>query len=117
VDRGGRARAVRERDDPGYRGRVRRLFGAGAAVLLRTGWRVPAGVLATLRRSTFAAFGSIGLLSTLCYWAEKAFWDSAAFPFALAAVALGFVGLGIFWHARADAWATAVRTRIGRARF
>ena len=67
-----------------------------------------------LRRSTFVVFGAIGVLTTLCYWSQKAFWDSTAFPFALALVALAFVALGILWAARAEAWGGAVRARLAR---
>jgi hypothetical protein len=69
-----------------------------------------------LGRSTFAVFGGIGLLSTLCYWSHKAFWDTAVFPIALAAIGLGFVGLGMLWQVRAERWGALVRARLARAR-
>ena len=69
-----------------------------------------------LGRSTFVVFGSLGLLTTLCYWTQKAFWESTAFPFALALVALAFVGLGILWAARAEAWGASLRARLARER-
>ena len=67
-----------------------------------------------LGRTTFVVFGGLGLLSTLCYWSYQAFWDSPAFPVALAAAGLLFVGLGIAWQARAHAWRRALDARRGR---
>lgn len=67
-----------------------------------------------LERTTYAVFGGLGLLSTLCYWSYRAFWDSAVFPAALAVVGLLFVGLGIVWQARGASWRSGFAARLGR---
>jgi uncharacterized protein (DUF697 family) len=88
-----------------------------------TAWAVVTAIsLATiflaipLGRSTFAVFGGIGLLSSLCYWSHLAFWDSVLFPIALALVGLAFIALGMLWQARAETWRLALQESVRRAR-
>jgi hypothetical protein len=89
------------------------LFGAlafwGGLTMLRAGSELAAlGYLAVnlallaagaaLARRTLAVFGGLGVACYLGHLAYGLFRDSMLFPFALTAVGLGVVGLGIAWQ-------------------
>jgi hypothetical protein len=48
-----------------------------------------------LGRITYAVFGALGLLSTVCYWAFQVFENSLGFPFAVAVAGVACIGLGL----------------------
>jgi hypothetical protein len=50
-----------------------------------------------LSRRVYAVFGTIGIMIYLGYLAEKVFRNSLLFPFALSALGLGLIGLGILY--------------------
>lgn len=53
---------------------------------------------AVLSRRVFAVFGGLGAAGYLGYLSYDVFKDSLLFPFALTAIGLGVVWLGILWH-------------------
>lgn len=56
------------------------------------------GVGAMLSRRVFAVFGGLGVAGYLGHLAYRVFKDSMLFPFALTAIGLGVVYLGILWQ-------------------
>lgn len=56
------------------------------------------GVGALLARRVFAVFGGLGAAGYLGHLAHSVFQDSLLFPFALTAIGLGVIGLGILWQ-------------------
>ena len=53
---------------------------------------------AVLTRRVFAVFGALGAAGYLGYLAHTVFRDSLLFPFALSAIGLGIIYLGIVWQ-------------------
>lgn len=53
---------------------------------------------AVLARRVFAVFGALGAAGYLGYLAHNVFRDSLLFPFALTAIGLGIIYLGILWQ-------------------
>jgi hypothetical protein len=51
-----------------------------------------------LMRRAYAVFGGIGVTLYLGYLANDVFKDSILFPFALSAMGLGVIGVGLFFH-------------------
>jgi hypothetical protein len=66
-----------------------------------------------LRRTTYVVYGSLGLLSTTCYWAFEVFEDSLLFPFAVAAAGVASMALGIAVKRYGARWRDAV-ARLSR---
>lgn len=64
---------------------------------------------AVLSRRVFAVFGALGVAGYLGHLAYDVFRDSLLFPFALTAIGLGMIGLGIFWQRREAAIAGRLR--------
>jgi hypothetical protein len=63
-----------------------------------------------LMRRAFAVFGAIGITLYLGYLAYKVFEDSLFFPFALSAVGIAIIGLGLLLHRKRpalSAWMSA----------
>ena len=65
-----------------------------------------------LGRRVFAVFGGLGLalyLGNLSYYAFK---DSLIFPFALSALGLAIIWLGVLWQRRESAWSSRLRAYL-----
>ena len=50
----------------------------------------------------------------LCDLSYRVFRDSLVFTFALTAIGLAIIGLGIFWQRREAQWSAALRRRLPR---
>ena len=67
---------------------------------------------ALLTRRVFAVFGGLGVAGYLAHLADKVFQDSLLFPFALSAIGIGIIWLGV-WYSRHEAELTAwLRSRL-----
>ncbi len=51
-----------------------------------------------LKRRTFMVFGSIGVFSYISYLAYEVFANSLLFPFALSALGIAIIGVGVFYQ-------------------
>jgi hypothetical protein len=78
---------------------------------------------AVLGRRVFAVFGGLGVAGYLGYLSYRVFKDSLIFPFALSAVGLAIIALGVLWQRRevhgpraCAASSPALRERSRRAR-
>lgn len=67
---------------------------------------------ALLARRVFAVFGGLGAAGYLGYLAHSVFQDSLWFPFALTAIGLGLVWLGIVWQRHEQALTTRLQARL-----
>lgn len=67
------------------------------------------GVGALLQRRVFAVLGGLGMAGYLGHLAHSVFKDSVAFPFALTAIGLAVVGLGVVWQRHEPALAGRLR--------
>jgi hypothetical protein len=67
-----------------------------------------------LQRTTYVVFGGLGLLATTCYWTFEVFEDSLAFPFAVAAAGVAFMGLGLVVKRYGAQWRGTVLARRSR---
>jgi hypothetical protein len=67
-----------------------------------------------LRRVTYAVYGALGLLSTVCYWAFEVFEDSLGFPFAVAVAGVACIGLGLVVRLYGAAWRDTLLARMPR---
>ncbi len=69
---------------------------------------------AVLGRRVFAVFGGLGIAFYLGDLSWRVFKDSLAFPFALSALGLAIIGLGVLWQRREAQWAANVRRYVPR---
>ena len=67
-----------------------------------------------LGRVTYAVFGALGLLSTVCYWAFHVFEGSLGFPFAVAVAGVACIGLGLVVRLYGAAWRETLLSRLPR---
>lgn len=70
---------------------------------------------AMLARRVFAVFGGLGAAGYLGYLAYEVFTDSLVFPFALTAIGLGVIYLGILWQRHENAISTRLRELLPQA--
>jgi hypothetical protein len=61
------------------------------------------GLAVFLSRRVYAVFGGIGVIFYLGYLAYQVFKDSLLFPFAMSAVGLAVIGLGLLYYRKAGA--------------
>ena len=64
---------------------------------------------AILGRRVFAVFGGLGIAGYLGHLSWSLFKDSLAFPFALSAIGLGIIWLGVLWQRREAQLTASVR--------
>jgi hypothetical protein len=67
---------------------------------------------AVLGRRVFAVFGGLGIAGYLGDLSYRVFKDSLLFPFALTAIGLAIVALGVLWQRREAAWAARLRAFV-----
>lgn len=67
---------------------------------------------ALLGRRVFAVFGGLGAAGYLGYQARQVFGASLLFPFALSAIGLGVIWLGLLWQRHEQAIGTSLRERL-----
>jgi hypothetical protein len=67
-----------------------------------------------LQRTTYVVYGSLGLLSTTCYWAFDVFEDSLLFPFVVAVAGVASVALGIAVKRSGARWREHAVARLSR---
>jgi hypothetical protein len=65
---------------------------------------------AVLNRRVFAVFGGFGIAGYLGYLSWRVFRDSLLFPFALSALGLAIIWLGVLWSRREAAWSARARS-------
>jgi hypothetical protein len=64
---------------------------------------------AILGRRVFAVFGGLGIAGYLGWLSWRVFQDSLLFPFALSAVGIGIIWIGVLWSRREAAWTERLR--------
>ncbi|OGA12471.1 MAG: DUF2157 domain-containing protein [Betaproteobacteria bacterium RIFCSPHIGHO2_12_FULL_69_13] len=64
---------------------------------------------AVLSRRVFAVFGGLGVAGYLGYLSHRVFKDSLLFPFALSAIGLAIIWLGVLWQRREARWSERLR--------
>lgn len=64
---------------------------------------------ALLGRRVFAVFGGLGVAGYLGYLSHRVFRDSLLFPFALSAIGLAIIALGVLWQRREAQWSARLR--------
>lgn len=69
---------------------------------------------ATLSRRVFAVFGGFGVAAYFGHLAYDVFKDSIIFPFALTAIGLGVVSLGILWQRHEETLSRTLRGALPR---
>jgi hypothetical protein len=69
---------------------------------------------AILGRRVFAVFGGLGLAGYLGYLSHRAFQDSLLFPFALSAIGLAIIWLGVLWQRRESELSGRLRALLPR---
>ncbi|MGE0873523.1 MAG: DUF2157 domain-containing protein [Burkholderiales bacterium] len=67
---------------------------------------------AVLGRRVFAVFGGFGVAGYLGYLSYRVFKDSLLFPFALVAIGLAIIWLGIVWQRREAEWSARLRAML-----
>jgi hypothetical protein len=67
---------------------------------------------AVLGRRVFAVFGGLGVAGYLGYLSWRVFKDSLIFPFALSALGLAIIWLGIVWQRREAEWSQHLRALL-----
>ena len=67
---------------------------------------------AVLGRRVFAVFGGLGVAGYLGYVSWRVFRDSLVFPFALSALGLGIIWLGVLWQRREAALSARLRAML-----
>lgn len=70
---------------------------------------------AVLGRRVFAVFGGLGVAGYLGQVSYRLFRDSLLFPFALSAIGLAIIGLGVLWQRREAAWSSRLRAFLPKA--
>jgi hypothetical protein len=70
---------------------------------------------ALLGRRVFAVFGGIGIAGYLGYLSWRVFKDSLIFPFALSAIGLAIIWLGVLWQRHDRQWSDRVRALLPAA--
>jgi 4-amino-4-deoxy-L-arabinose transferase-like glycosyltransferase len=65
-----------------------------------------------LGRRVFAVFGGLGVAGYLGYLSWRVFKDSLVFPFALSALGLAIIWLGIIWQRREAEWSQRLRALL-----
>jgi hypothetical protein len=70
---------------------------------------------AILGRRVFAVFGGLGVAGYLGHLSYRVFKDSLLFPFALSAVGLAIIWLGVLWQRREAAWSERLRRYLPAA--
>lgn len=70
---------------------------------------------ALLGRRVFAVFGGLGVAGYLGYLSHRVFKDSLLFPFALSAIGLAIIALGVLWQRREAAWSARLRAYLPKA--
>lgn len=70
---------------------------------------------AVLARRVFAVFGALGSAGYLGYLAHNVFRDSLLFPFALTAIGLGIIYLGILWQRNERTLSSHLRSKLPQA--
>lgn len=64
---------------------------------------------AVLGRRVFAVFGGLGIAGYLGHLSYRVFKDSLIFPFALSALGLAIIWLGVLWQRREAEWSARLR--------
>ena len=67
---------------------------------------------AVLGRRAFAVFGGLGIAGYLGHLSWRVFRDSLVFPFALSALGIGIIWLGVLWQRREAQWAQRLRALL-----
>lgn len=70
---------------------------------------------ALLGRRVFAVFGGLGVAIYLGHLSWKVFKDSLLFPFALTAIGLAVIWLGVLWQRREAQWSARLRVLLPNA--
>lgn len=70
---------------------------------------------ALLGRRVFAVFGGLGVAGYLGYLSHRVFRDSLLFPFALSALGLAIIALGVLWQRREAQWSARLRGFVPKA--
>jgi hypothetical protein len=70
---------------------------------------------ALLGRRVFAVFGGLGVAGYLGYLAHRVFSDSLLFPFALSAIGLAIIALGVLWQRREARWSATLRAWLPKS--
>lgn len=70
---------------------------------------------ALLGRRVFAVFGGLGVAGYLGYLSHRVFKDSLLFPFALSAIGLAIIALGVIWQRREAQWSARLRGFLPKA--
>jgi hypothetical protein len=70
---------------------------------------------AVIGRRVFAVFGGLGVAGYLGYLSWRVFKDSLVFPFALSALGLAIIWLGIVWQRREAEWSERLRALLPAA--
>lgn len=70
---------------------------------------------ALLGRRVFAVFGGLGVAGYLGYLSHRVFRDSLLFPFALSALGLAIIALGVLWQRREAQWSARLRGFLPKA--
>ncbi len=67
---------------------------------------------ALIGRRVFAVFGGLGVAGYLGHLSWRVFKDSLIFPFALTAVGLAIIALGVWWQRRETQWSLRLRALL-----
>jgi hypothetical protein len=70
---------------------------------------------AILGRRVFAVFGGLGIAGYLGHLSWSLFKDSLIFPFALSAIGLAIIWLGVLWQRNEPRWAANLRGFVPQA--
>jgi hypothetical protein len=73
------------------------------------------GTLAILGRRVFAVFGGLGIAGYLGHLSWSLFKDSLVFPFALSALGLAIIWIGVLWQRNEARWAASLRGFVPNA--
>ena len=67
---------------------------------------------AVIGRRVFVVFGGLGIAGYLGHLSYRVFRDSLIFPFALSALGLAIIFLGVLWQRREAAWSARLRNHL-----